>query len=417
MGSVQRLAETAKAASNILGTLPTAAKNRALRAMAKHLEAGAKGILAANSEDLAAARRAGIRGALLDRLLLTPQRIAEMAEGLREVAQLADPVGACIRSWRRPNGLKISKVRVPVGVIGIVYEARPNVTADCAGLCIKSGNSVILRGGSEAIHSNRAIFRSLERAALAAGLPRGAVNLVWTTSRHSVDQLLSLVGWVDLVIPRGGESLIRAVVAKAKVPVIKQYKGVCHTFVDSLADLKMAEQICFNAKVQRPGVCNAMEAMLVHRKVARAFLPRMARRLLQADIELRCDAQTRRILKGLPIKAAKRSDWGTEFLAKRLAVRVVGSLEEALEHIRRYGSNHSEAIVTRSRSHAQRFLGAVDAACVYVNASTRFTDGGQFGLGSEIGVSTDKLHARGPMGLEELTTYKYLVAGTGQVRK
>ncbi|MBI3332554.1 MAG: glutamate-5-semialdehyde dehydrogenase [Candidatus Omnitrophica bacterium] len=416
-GYIERLSLRAKEASVLLGRTPTAVKDRALLAMAAGLESGRRQILSANRRDLRAARAKGISGALLDRLMLNPGRIDEMARGLREVAKLPDPVGELIHRWSRPNGLKIAKVRVPIGVIGIIYEARPNVTADCAGLCLKSGNSVILRGGSEAIRSNRAIFRRLESAALRAGLPPGAVSLVSTTDRRAVEFLLGQVGVVDLVIPRGGEGLIRQVVAKARVPVIKQYKGVCHTFVDEGADLKMAEEICYNAKVQRPGVCNAMETLLVHRRAAPSFLPAMARRYLEAHVELRGDARTRRILKGLPVRPAAEEDWATEYLGLILSVKVVGSLEEAIGHIRRYGSNHSDAIVTRSKPRADRFLREIDSACVYVNASTRFTDGGQFGLGAEIGVSTDKLHARGPMGLEELTTYKYLVTGQGQVRK
>ncbi len=414
---IRRLAKKAKEASVILGRAPTTVKNRALELMAESLEKGRKEILAANGKDIRAARFGGISDALLDRLILNPARIQEMAAGLRAVARLPDPVGQVIRRWSRPNGLKIAKVRVPIGVIGIIYEARPNVTADCAGLCLKAGNSVILRGGSEAIHSNRAIFHRLERAAVRAGLPRGAVSFIGTTDRRAVDHLLGLVGWVDLVIPRGGEGLIRQIVAKARVPVIKQYKGICHTFVDQEADLKVAQEICYNAKVQRPGVCNAMETLLVHKKAAQAFLPPMARCYLQAGVELRGDPETRRILKGYPVKAAVETDWETEYLALILSIKVVSSLEEAVEHIQRYGSGHSDAIVTRSKSRADQFLKAVDSSCVYVNASTRFTDGGQFGLGAEIGVSTDKLHARGPMGLEELTTYKYLVVGRGQVRK
>ena len=415
--SIRRLAEKAKEASLILGRTPTAVKNKVLVSMADSLEFGRREILNANAKDLKSARSAGISGALLDRLLLDSKRIGEMAEGLREVARLPDPVGEVITEWTRPNGLKIRKVRVPIGVIGIIYEARPNVTADCAGLCLKAGNSVILRGGSEAIHSNRAIFLRLEKAVLSHSLPKGAVNLVWMTDRRAVDFLLGQVGLVDLVIPRGGEGLIRQVVEKAKVPVIKQYKGICHTFVDSTADVRMAEEICYNAKVQRPGVCNAMEPLPVHRKVAPRFLPQMAKRYLQAGVELRADPQTRRILKGFPVKAATKEDWATEYLALILSVRVVDSLDDAMAHIQRYGSGHSDAIVTRSKDNADRFLREVDSACVYVNASTRFTDGGQFGLGAEIGVSTDKLHARGPMGLEELTTYKYIVVGRGQVRK
>jgi glutamate-5-semialdehyde dehydrogenase len=406
----------AKTASAAMALLPTSVKNRALKRMADGLERGGAEILAANARDLAAARKRGVQGALLDRLMLNRKRIGEMARGLREVARLPDPVGQVISKWSRPNGLKIVKVRVPIGVIAIIYEARPNVTADCAGLCLKSGNSVILRGGSEAIHSNRAIFRRLEAAGRKAGLPAGALQLVWNTDRRLVDQLLGQVGGVDLVIPRGGEGLIRQVVAKAKVPVIKQYKGICHTFVDASADLKKAQEICYNAKVQRPGVCNAMETLLVHRAAAPKFLPAMARRLFSAGVTLRGDAATRRILRGMPVKAATKKDWATEYLDLILSVKVVGSLAEAMEHIRRYGSNHSDAIVTRSKPNAEKFLQGVDSACVYVNASTRFTDGGQFGLGAEIGVSTDKIHARGPMGLEELTTYKYEVIGTGQVR-
>lgn len=407
----------AKTASAAMAAIPTSVKNRALKAMADSLDRGAKEILSANGRDLAAARKRGVQGALLDRLMLNRGRIGEMARGLREVARLPDPVGRLISQWTRPNGLKIAKVRVPIGVIAIIYEARPNVTADCAGLCLKSGNCVILRGGSEAIHSNRAIFRRLEAAGRKAGLPAGALQLVWNTDRRLVDQLLGQVGGVDLVIPRGGEGLIRQVVEKAKVPVIKQYKGICHTFVDASADLKKAREICINAKVQRPGVCNAMETLLVHRSAAAKFLPAMARRLRSAGVELRGDAATRRILRGMPVKPATEKDWATEYLDLILSVKVVGSLEEAMEHIRRYGSSHSDAIVTRSKPNAEKFLRGVDSACVYVNASTRFTDGGQFGLGAEIGVSTDKLHARGPMGLEELTTYKYEVTGTGQVRK
>ena len=407
----------AKSASAAMALLPASVKNRALKAMADGLERGAAEILAANARDLSAARKRGLQGALLDRLMLNRKRIAEMAQGLREVARLPDPVGQIISKWSRPNGLKIAKVRVPIGVIAIIYEARPNVTADCAGLCIKSGNCVILRGGSEAIHSNRAIFRRLETAGRKAGLPAGALQLVWSTDRRLVDRLLGQVGGVDLVIPRGGEGLIRQVVEKARVPVIKQYKGICHTFVDASADLKRAEEICFNAKVQRPGVCNAMETLLVHRSAAPKFLPAMARRYLNSGVELRGDAPTRKILKWMPVKAATAEDWATEYLDLVLSVKVVGSLREAMEHIRRYGSGHSDAIITRSKPNADQFLQGVDSACVYVNASTRFTDGGQFGLGAEIGVSTDKIHARGPMGLEELTTYKYEVTGSGQVRK
>ena len=414
---VEQLVKRAKQASYELGRLPTEAKNRALIAMADALEFGQRDILRANARDLKKAEVRGVKGAFLDRLLLNPKRVGEMAEGLREVARLPDPVGEVLKEWTRPNGLRIRKVRVPIGVIGIIYEARPNVTADCAGLCLKTGNSVVLRGGSEAIHSNAAIFRRLESAVLSRKLPKGTINLVTTTDRRAVDILLSQVGWVDLVIPRGGESLIRQVVEKAKVPVIKQYKGVCHTFVDASADLRMAEEICYNAKVQRPGVCNAMETLLVHKKAASRFLPRMAERYLRAGVELRGDSGTRRILTGFPVKPAVENDWSTEYSALILSVGLVDSIEQAIRHIRRYGSNHSDAIVTKSKENADKFLQEVDSACVYVNASTRFTDGGEFGLGAEIGVSTDKIHARGPMGLEELTSYKYLVLGRGQIRR
>jgi len=414
--TVTALARRAKAATPALRGLSTAVKNEALRRMADALVRARRALLAANARDMAAARARGQSAALLDRLLLTEARIRDMAEGLRVVARLPDPVGEVLRAWRRPNGLQIQKVRVPIGVIVIVYEARPNVTADCAGLCLKSGNAVILRGGSEAHRSNTAIARVLAQAARAAGVPDGAIQLVPVTDRRGVDVLLSLVGLVDLVIPRGGEGLIRSVVEKAKVPVIKQYKGVCHTFVDAGADLAMAQRICYNAKVQRPGVCNAMETLLVHRAAAPRFLPAMATQYLAAGVELRGDAATRRLLKGTPVVPATEQDWPTEYLDLILSVKVVESLDEAIAHIQRYGSGHSEAIVTRNRANAQRFLHEVDAACVYVNASTRFTDGGQFGLGAEIGISTDRLHARGPMGLEELTTYKYLVTGRGQIR-
>ncbi|MCM8812001.1 MAG: glutamate-5-semialdehyde dehydrogenase [Candidatus Omnitrophica bacterium] len=414
--TIEHLTRRAKEASSVLTGIPSDVKNRALVAMADGLEFGSQGILKANARDMKAAEKKGVRGALLDRLMLNAKRISEMAQGLRDVARLEDPVGKVVAQWKRPNGLVIRKVRVPIGVIGIVYEARPNVTADCAGLCVKAGNSVILRGGSEAFHSNRAIFRQLEKAALGAGLPKGAVNLVPLTDRRAVEILLGQVGLVDLVIPRGGEGLIRRVVDLAKVPVIKQYKGICHTYVDAQADLKMAEEICFNAKVQRPGVCNAMETMLVHKKAAPRFLPKMAKRFVEAGVELRVDPKARSFLRGFPVKAATKEDWATEYLALVLSVKVVDSLREAMDHIRRYGSGHSEAIVTKSRENAETFLRGVDSAAVYANASTRFTDGGQFGMGAEIGISTDKLHARGPMGLEELTTYKYVVVGRGQIR-
>ena len=411
---LERVGRSAKAAARRLATLPTDVKNRALAAMAQALVARRTAILAANAEDLAAARRRGIRGALLDRLTLNADRITEMAEGLRGIAELPDPVGETIRMWRRPNGLWIGKRRVPIGVIGIIYEARPNVTSDCIGLCLKAGNSVILRGGSEAIHSNRAIFDVLRAAAAPVGVPDGAFQVVGRTERSAVTRLLQMTEYLDLVIPRGGEALIREVVRSSKVPVIKQFKGVCHVFVDRAADLDKATAIVLNAKVQRPGVCNAMETLLVHRAVAKRFLPAIAQRLQQHHVELRGCPQTRAIVRG--VKRATERDWAEEYLDLILSVRVVSDLDAAIDHIDRYGTMHSEAIVTEDYDAAMAFAERVDAACVYVNASTRFTDGGQFGMGAEIGVSTDRLHARGPMGLEELTTYKYVIFGSGQVR-
>ncbi|PIQ82182.1 MAG: glutamate-5-semialdehyde dehydrogenase [Candidatus Omnitrophica bacterium CG11_big_fil_rev_8_21_14_0_20_64_10] len=413
---IRRMALTARRAAWQLAVMKTARKNQILRGMGRGLIAGGRTILSANGRDMRRAKQKGIGGALLDRLLLNPKRIREMAEGLFEVARLKDPVGERIAQWTAAQGIKISKVRVPIGVIGIVYEARPNVTADCAGLCLKSGNSVILRGGSEAFDSNRAIFRTLEQAGRSAGMPAGAAQLVQTTDRRAVAILLGQIGLVDLVIPRGGMGLIRRVMEVARVPVIKQTHGVCHTFVDASADLGMAQRIAYNAKVQRPGVCNAMETLLIHRQAAPKFLPALYERYAAAGVELRGDPTVRKILAGRLVQAAQPQDWDTEYLAKVLSIRVVPSLEEAIAHIRRHGSGHSDAIVTRSKRNAERFLAEIDSACVYHNASTRFTDGGQFGLGAEVGVSTDKIHARGPMGLEGLTTYKYLVRGKGQVR-
>ena len=413
--TITTIAKDAKRASRVLAQSSTAAKNRALHAMAVGLRRAERRLLAANAGDVAAGRRAGLSAALLDRLTLTPQRIEEMCRGIEQVAGLPDPVGAVLRQWRRPNGLRIRKVRVPLGVIGIIYESRPNVTADCAALCLKSGNSTILRGGSEALRSNRAIADVLRASLRAAGLPAAAIAVLPTTDRRSIDLLTTMTRYVDLIIPRGGESLIRRVAAHATVPVIKHYKGVCHTYVDRAADLKKADAIVFNAKVQRPATCNAMETLLVHRQVAARFLPVALRHLQSAGVELRGDAATRRLVPG--VTPATAADWSAEYLDLILAVKVVGSECEAIEHINRYGTAHSDAIVTEQRERAQRFLEEVDSACVYVNASTRFTDGFQFGLGAEIGISTEKIHARGPMGLEELTTYKYEVIGNGQIRQ
>jgi len=361
-----------------------------------------------------AGRKAGLSESLLDRLLLTDARIEAMVKGLRNVVVLKDPVGARISRWIRPNGLVIQKVRVPIGVIAIIYESRPNVTADAASLCIKTSNAVILRGGKEALHSNVAIAAALQEGGAKKGLPANAIQLVQTTDREAVRELVQMEGRVDLAIPRGGESLIRAVVEHARVPVIKHYKGVCHVYVDDSADVEMALNIIENAKCQRPGVCNAIEKVLVSEKIAAAFLPRMAERLAARKVELRGDPAARTIVPTM--KEAVEADWTEEYLDLILTVRVVADVKAAVEHINRYGSHHSDAIVAQSEGAQKVFTQGVDSATVYVNASTRFTDGGEFGMGAEIGISTDKLHARGPMGLEELTTYKYVILGSGQIR-
>jgi glutamate-5-semialdehyde dehydrogenase len=408
------MGDRAVAVSRELAKLGTEAKNDMLRGMAAELRARRAVLLAANAGDVEAGRAAELSAAMLDRLQLTDARIEAMARGLDEVAALRDPVGEILSETIRPNGLVIRKVRVPIGVIAIIYEARPNVTADAAALCFKSANAVILRGGKEAGRSNRAIAEALRAGGAARGMPVDAIQLVETTDREAVRELVQLTGRVDLVIPRGGESLIRAVMEQARVPVIKHYKGVCHVFVDASADLDMAETIVENAKCQRPGVCNAMECLLVHDAVASEFLPRVAARLVALGCALRGDAAARALVPGM--RPATEKDWSTEYMALILNVRVVGSVNEAVVHINRYGSQHSDAIVTRDEAAARIFTQEVDSAAVYVNASTRFTDGGEFGMGAEMGISTDKLHARGPMGLEELTTYKYVVRGTGQIR-
>jgi len=408
-------AKAARAAAQAMAALPTAAKDRALTAMAQALVERQNFLLEANSEDVRSARDAGLSEALVDRLLLSEQRIAAVAAGLLEVANLPDPVGEIMVGWRRPNGLRITKVRVPLGVVGMIYESRPNVTVDAAGLCIKAGNTVILRGGSEALRSNIALARVIAEAAYGEGVPEGAIQLIETAERAAAQELMRLSQYVDVLIPRGGEGLIRAVVDNATVPVIETGVGNCHVYVDDSADLEMAESIVVNAKCQRPGVCNAAETLLVHRAVADEFLRRVGPALAQQGVELRACPATREIL---PEAAeATEDDWRAEYLSLILAVRVVDSFEQAVEHITAYGSKHSEAIVTRDHERAERFCELVDAAAVYVNASTRFTDGGEFGLGAEIGISTQKLHARGPMGLRELTTYKYVVHGAGQIRE
>ena len=410
------LGENAVAASHELARLTARKKNAILLAMADEIEARREAIKQANAKDVEAARASGMSTALIDRLTLTDSRVNSMAKGLREVSGLKDPVGTVISRWIRPNGLEIVKARVPIGVIAIIYEARPNVTADAAGLCFKAANAVILRGGKEALHSNQAIVEALRAGGKPKGLPDNAIQMVATTDRDAVRELVQLEGKVELVIPRGGEGLIRAVVEQARVPVIKHYKGVCHTYVDKSADLDMALKICDNAKCQRPGVCNAMETLLVHQDVAAQFLPKVAARLGgDLKVELRGDEASRAVVPTM--LPATEEDWNAEYLDLILAVRVVPSVKAAIEHINRYGSNHSDAIIANSPEAQKEFTQDVGSAAVYVNASTRFTDGSEFGMGAEIGISTDKLHARGPMGLEELTTYKYIISGDGQVRE
>jgi glutamate-5-semialdehyde dehydrogenase len=409
------MAKKAKEASRLLARLSTDKKNKALCEMADGLEQSQTLLIEENQRDLAAAEKAHLSSAMMDRLRLTPGVIHTMAEGLREVARLPDPVGEVVGMWKRPNGLMVGRMRIPVGVIGIIYESRPNVTADAAGLCLKSGNSVILRGGSEAFHSNQAIGRILKKAIAKVGIPPEAIQIFGQTEREAIREMLQLDNDIDLIIPRGGEELIQFVMTHSKIPVIKHYKGVCHIFVDEHADLEMATRICLNAKVQRPGVCNAMETLLIHKKIAARFLPKIAGTLQKEGVELRGCPKARKILSD--IKEAKEKDWYEEYLDLILSIRVVKGIEEAMAHIATYGSLHTEAIVTTDYQNAQRFLREVNSSCVLVNASTRFNDGFELGLGAEIGISTSKLHAFGPMGLEALTTTKFIVYGEGQVRK
>jgi glutamate-5-semialdehyde dehydrogenase len=412
--SVTDICVAAKRAARGLGATSSAVKDAALRAIAEALEARIPEILEANARDLEAGRDSGLSSALMDRLTLDEGRVRAMASGVREIVALPDPVGEVIDGFRLPNGLDVRKVRVPLGVVAVVYEARPNVTIDAAALALKAGNAVVLRGSSSAMHSNEVLARVAIEAVEGAGLPRGSLALVAGGGREELAELAGQEGLVDLIIPRGGEGLKKALSAVAKVPVIYAASGNCHVFVDASADLDSAEAIVINAKTQRPGVCNAAETLLVHEAVAAEFLPRVAGALRAAGVELRGDERARAF--DGAIGAASESDWATEFLALELAVRVVESAEEAIEHVNRYGSGHSEAIVTRDTASARAFQLGVDAACVYVNASTRFTDGGEFGMGAEIGNSTQKLHARGPIGSRELCTFKYLVEGDGQVR-
>lgn len=407
------LAET-RTAAQALSQLSTARKNEILKAAAKELEKNTAFLLKENQKDLKSARENGLSSAMIDRLTLTPARVRDMADGVRAVAKLQDPIGHVDASWKRPNGLRISKVRVPIGVVLIIFESRPNVTVECASLCLKSGNTVILRGGREAFYSNSALAAIFEKTLHAFKVPSAAVSFVKTTDRAAVDFLLKREGEIHLVIPRGGEALIRKVARTSRIPVIKHYQGVCHVFVDASADLKKAGEIVYNAKMQRPGVCNAMETLLVHEKSAAKFLPMIGERLKSGGCEIRGDEKTRRYLPWA--KKAKAGDFGREFLDKILAVKVVPDTSSAIAHIQDHGSGHTEAIVTRDTQSAKLFKDQVDASSVMVNASTRFADGFQFGFGAEIGISTDKIHARGPMGLEGLTSYKYIVEGNGQIR-
>jgi glutamate-5-semialdehyde dehydrogenase len=412
MEHIKDKAMKAKRASYKLACMGTNEKNAVLYGIADALRKNINFILAENTNDIEEGREKGMSKALLDRLSLSAERIEGMAQGLEDIAALSDPVGEVIHAWKRPNGLSIGKKRVPLGVAGIIYEARPNVTSDAIGLCIKTGNAVVLRGGSDAINSNRAIVKVAEEAAYAAGLPEGALQLIDDTSREAATYLMSLNGIIDVLIPRGGAGLIQSVVKNSTIPVIETGTGNCHVFIDKSADIEMGVDIIWNAKTSRPSVCNAAESLLVHEDIADTFLPVMAEKL--GNVELRGCEKTRRIIDA---KDATEDDYYTEFLDYILAVKVVKDVDEAIDHINKYGTKHSEAIVTRDYDNAEKFLERVDAAAVYVNASTRFTDGNEFGFGAEIGISTQKLHARGPMGLEEMTTYKYVIRGNGQIRQ
>ena len=410
-----RLGKQAKAAARRLAALSPEDKNRALELMADKLEAQSEQLLEENNKDLEAAKSAGVSSSLLDRIALNPGRVRAMAKGLRDIGALPDPVHEIVKMWRRPNGLQVGRMRIPLGVIGIIYEARPNVTADAAALCVKSGNAVILRGGSEAHFSNQAIGEILRQACAETRVPQDAVQMVPIRDHALINELLQLEDYIDLIIPRGGEELIRAVVAQSRIPVIKHYKGVCHVYVDKDASLEMAERICMNAKVQRPSVCNAVETLLVHEAIARRFLPAMIAKYQAAGVEIRGCEKTSALVPG--IKRATEADWTTEYLDLILSVRIVRDLDEAIDHIERYGSEHTETIVTSNYERSREFIDRVNSSAVMVNASTRFNDGGELGLGAEIGISTSKIHAFGPMGLEELTTTKFVVLGDGQIRE
>ncbi len=414
-GMIEDMAKEAKAASRQLRRVGRAQKDSTLELLAGKLIDMQADIIKENEKDLAQARKAGLSAAMIDRLTMDYKVIRGMADGLREVASLPDPVGEVSGMWKRPNGLLVGRVRIPLGVIGFIYESRPNVTVDAAALCLKSGNTVILKGGSEAIHSNLILSDLLEQALVESGLPPKAIQVIPTTDREAVKILIGLDDYIDTIIPRGGEGLIRFVTGHSRVPVLKHYKGVCHVYVDEYADLHMAREICFNSKVQRPGVCNAMETMLIHKGIASDFIPDMVERFRDANVEIRGCPRTLELSPG--IKPAVETDWPAEFLDLILAVKIVSNMDEALDHIEQYGSNHTEAIITNDYNRSQRFLAEVDASVVLINASTRFNDGNQLGLGAEIGINTSKLHAFGPMGLEELTTTKFIVYGQGQVRE
>jgi glutamate-5-semialdehyde dehydrogenase len=414
---IRLIAQKARAAASRLSGLSSEQKNKALREMAQMILRRAKAILKENKKDLTGAEKAGQPKAFLDRLQLTEKGLKEMAQGLEEVAQLPDPVGEVTGLWLRPNGLQVGRMRIPLGVIGFIYESRPNVTVDAAGLCLKAGNAVILKGGSEALRSNLILTQIMQEVLVRENIPDGAVQIISTPDRAATAELLKLEEYIDLVIPRGGESLIRMVTAQARMPVLKHYKGVCHVFVDKSADRTMAYEICLNAKVQRPGVCNAMETLLVHQDIAPVFLPEMIRRFRREGVEIRGCSRTLKLVKpDKGIKPAEDADWGEEYLDLILSVKVINGLKAAMDHIEQYGSKHTEAIVTSDYNRSREFLRSVDSSVVLVNASTRFNDGNQLGLGAEIGISTSKLHAFGPMGLTELTTTKFIVFGDGQIR-
>jgi len=411
--SVEQKVKASKSASRVLSKASTETKNRALLYMASAIKTKANLIIKANKKDILKAKK--LSKAMIDRLTLDKKRINEMADSICAVAKLKDPCGVIDKMWKRRNGLVIGKLRIPIGVIGIIYESRPNVTSDCASLCIKSGNAVILKGGKESINSNLAIYKLLREGLKKAKVPEDSIQMIDSIDRKAVSYLLKLDEYIDLIIPRGGESLIKMVAKESSIPVIKHYKGVCHTYVDCDADLNKALKIVVNAKTQRPGVCNAMETLLVDKKIAKEFLAKAVKKLISLGVEIRGCEKTKKLVKG--IKKAKESDWYEEFLDLILSVKIVDNIDDAIVHITKYGSSHSDAIVTEDYDKSLKFLKEVDSTCVYSNASTRFTDGYQFGFGAEIGISTDKIHARGPMALDELTIYKYIIFGNGQVRK